>query len=235
MGRFNRFLHLERDRGATGGDPPKSEVPASSREERFGALETAQAAPDAVGTAGGHLARFDEAAAKGAMQLDEKRAEDQPFVRCAKCEGDNNKFAHECVHCHNDLHCAEQRAFNEKLWAELREAREAERAAHAERRRAEAEQSAQLAKERREGFEQMARDVAAQTRQRLGDDQVSALLGGRRRGVAQPAVELLIGGAIGLFVLLVVAVLGGWPMLLRVAPVVLLVLAAMALRAFLMR
>ncbi len=172
MGRFNRFLHLERERTQKDPAAPDDRGSASQdpRAARFGAVQTDAAAPspspEQHATEGAHTARFDETR-KPALTLEDKRAEDQPFIRCCHCEGDNSRYARECQNCHADLDTPAQRAFNERLWAERRAQREAEAQALAEARAAQEQAAEEEAKQKRALFEQMAQDVRRQTEGRL--------------------------------------------------------------------
>src|SRR5512138_2308384 len=120
-GRLRRFLHLERPRAAGGGDAEASGVSAA----RMKGVERPGAAPrDAP--AEGHLDRF-RPAPERPLELDARSDEAQPFVRCMRCETDHGRGAATCTTCGADLDGAEQRAFNERLWA----LRQAERRAEA--------------------------------------------------------------------------------------------------------
>ena len=165
--RFSRFQNLERERplevDAGGGEP--SNEPSGGRAEsgRFNALQTeVRPAPGPTPIAQGHLARFD-APKQAELSLDASTEQDQPFIRCRVCEGDNNRFAVECQHCNADLNTPEQRAFNEQLWAQLREARQHEAEAHQQMQAAQLQAEFELKQAQRKAYEQLARRVAVQT------------------------------------------------------------------------
>lgn len=114
--RFSRFKNLEKGR--------REEAKAApiSAPGRFGSLErrpdAAPAAASAVTTE-----RFAPSSAPASqpgvdLELAEVRAGDQPFVRCARCHVDSHALATVCSHCGTSLETAEQRAYNERLWAE---------------------------------------------------------------------------------------------------------------------
>lgn len=179
MGRLSRFLHLEKARpDATSHQPPAAPGgDAGGTSDRFEGVQTDASELIGARAGKGTLARFDEAPTAAAeLRLDEKRRSDQPFIRCAGCEGDNNKFASVCAHCERPLDTAEQRAFNERLWAE-REAitREEEDAAAIAATAAAADaattgRGAQpVSGASKEAWEAMARQVKQDTLLRLGE------------------------------------------------------------------
>jgi hypothetical protein len=104
-GKLSRFLKLERPRAAGGGEP---RPPVSSgRFEPESDLE--------------ELRRERRRQLESGVVLDDRQDSEQPFLRCALCEQDNNRFASRCQNCGADLTLDEQRAFNARLWAERRE------------------------------------------------------------------------------------------------------------------
>ncbi|MBX5483318.1 MAG: hypothetical protein IRZ16_15970, partial [Myxococcaceae bacterium] len=120
-------------------------------------------------SAEGHLARFD--APKPELHTASESALAQPFLRCMHCEGDNNRYATGCMHCHADLATPEQRAFNERLWAQLLAQREEEEKAHAAHQAAFLQAAIEEKEARRRAAEALAREVGARTRARLNADE----------------------------------------------------------------
>jgi hypothetical protein len=59
------------------------------------------------------------------MEIEEESPDVQPYLRCAICEGENSRFAEKCMNCGAPLTTAEQRAYNDALWAERRAAEQA--------------------------------------------------------------------------------------------------------------
>jgi hypothetical protein len=130
----------ERERERAGGPAPA--VPASSR-ERF--APPRERTPD----------------------VQEPAGEEQPFIRCRRCEMDNSRFARRCANCGEDLATEEQRAFNARLWEERRRERDELDRENAERRAAQAQAEAEAARDRRQAAEEMARQVGERERERL--------------------------------------------------------------------
>ena len=104
-GKLSRFLKLERPRPAGGGEPRAA---VSSR--RFEPESEVE-----------ELRRKRRQELESGVDLDDRQDSEQPFLRCALCEQDNNRFATRCQNCGGDLTLDEQRAFNARLWAERRE------------------------------------------------------------------------------------------------------------------
>jgi hypothetical protein len=102
-GRFTRFLRLERPH-----QPGEQRTPVAHA-ERF--------APE------------EPRAPRSGIETDEEPADAQPFLRCAKCEMDNTRFAQRCVNCGAPLHTPEQDLYNRQLWNKRRREAEAEREA----------------------------------------------------------------------------------------------------------
>lgn len=128
VGRFNRFLKLERER-TPHDDAGTHADDHTARASRFDSVETRETSSEDTGSAEGHLARFaDPASAEASPALDVADG-DQPFLRCARCEGDSHRHASECQHCQADLDTPAQRAFNEAHWKALVEHREQQEAA----------------------------------------------------------------------------------------------------------
>lgn len=167
--RHSRFMNIERPRseGAGQGSP--------GADARFGALEQPGAAP-VPSSAGTATERFRPPGAGGdgqTLELQERNPEDQPFVRCARCEADNAAHAASCYHCGAGFDSDEQRAFNEQLWERRRQerAREAEQLARMEQQRAAAD--AELMEQRRKMAEALAQQVGIETMRRLEREQFS--------------------------------------------------------------
>jgi hypothetical protein len=178
--RRRRFSQIERPRGA-GGEAPDA---SPGTDARFGALEEpppppAPAGPPPAATpadplggpagapvARGHTDRF-RPAAERPLEVEDRAAASQPFVRCARCETDSSRFAARCSTCGEPLDTDEQRAFNERLWAERRSIAAAE-AGEAAAREAALERSRQEeAAARRALAEDMAREVGERERRRI--------------------------------------------------------------------
>jgi hypothetical protein len=164
-GRLSRFLHLERGRQARGSE---AEPSGRGRSARFDALEPSAAAPADVRPAKGHLARF-EAPAEEELRVYEQREADPPFVRCVRCEVDSGRFARSCAACGADLDTPEQRSFNERVWKERQAQRIAEQAQQRAREEARREEITQAAEQNRAYYEELARRVGRETRQRIDE------------------------------------------------------------------
>ncbi len=93
-GRFTRFLRLERphQRG-------EQQTPVANA-ERF--------APE------------ERRAPGSGIETDEEPADAQPFLRCARCEMDNTRFATLCANCGAALLTPEQELYNRQLWQKRR-------------------------------------------------------------------------------------------------------------------
>lgn len=63
------------------------------------------------------------------IALDVAPPEGQPFVRCARCGADSSIHATACQHCAAPLDTAEQRAWNDRVWATQQRRSAEERAA----------------------------------------------------------------------------------------------------------
>jgi len=175
--RRRRFSQIERPRGA-GGEPIDASPGTGTR---FGALEE-PAPPPAAGAgpgegdpladpagaaaARGHTDRF-RPAAERPLEVEDRAAAVQPFVRCARCETDSSRFAARCTTCGEPLDTDEQRAFNERLWAERRAVADAEAGASAAREAALARAREEEAAARRALAEDLAREVGERERRRL--------------------------------------------------------------------
>lgn len=197
--RRRRFSQIERPRGPGGDGTPTG--PSAGTGARFGAVGEpagpppgppaspppappggpgagpagSASGPDPFGpptspVAPGHVDRFRPAVAP-ALEVEERGAQSQPFVRCCRCETDASRFASRCSTCGADLDTDEQRAFNERLWAGRQADAAAEAEAHAARQVALDQDRAQQARAQRELHEAMAREVGERERWRY-DTQV---------------------------------------------------------------
>ena len=168
-GWLSRFKLLERSRREAAPEAPTASA------GRFEALETGDrtgspAQPEVAwaGT-GSRVAEEPGRAAPVAsgLELAPDSPDDQPFIRCMRCEGDSHAFATACAHCGASLETPQQRAFNEQLWARQRAEKAQEEQLLAQRRDA---AHASMLLERAEGralAEQMAREVGEETRRHL--------------------------------------------------------------------
>ena len=237
MGRFNRFLHLERERPAQPAQEGEPSSPPESRAARFDAVQTpgpaqgdapnSESAPD--------LPRFENKPREGELSLHLDRAEDQPFIRCRVCEGDSNRFARECVNCHADLDTPEQRAFNEKLWAGLRAQKAEEAEAHARAQEERLKAAEEEARQKRALFEQMARDVRRQAEAdiaaRMGESTVT--LRGRRVKVTHARYQFAALGVVVLVLMTFAGAFGSCRAAAGILPLALIAAGVIALRRFL--
>jgi hypothetical protein len=159
--RLRRFLKLERAR--PGGAGPVDPLPDDGRFEHIGeepapapATPIPQEATD----------RF-RPAPERPLQTAALPAGAQPFTRCVRCQADSTVYAERCQGCGAPLDTPEQRAFNERLWADRVAALEEERrmlAGREAQRRDEAEERARV---RREAEEETARAVKARVEAEL--------------------------------------------------------------------
>lgn len=146
---FDRFRHLERERAA----PVEVELGAEAA-ARFGATPAPSVGAPLAARAPSRFEVPLETVAAEAPSDDE-----QPFVVCAACHIEGGKYAARCHICGASYDTPAQRAFNEKLWAEHRAQREAEREAAAERAEALEDAARAEAVRRRRMLESLARDV----------------------------------------------------------------------------
>jgi hypothetical protein len=159
--RQRRFEHLERPRRE---GPDGDERPSAG--DRIQGVE-ARGPPGAGGAVPGEVRQRFEPPRPRLPDVADASGDEQPFTRCRRCETDSSRYAATCTTCGEDLRTAEQRAFNERLWAERRRERDEVDAANAERR-AEAEKAeAEAAQVRRQAAEEMARQVGERERERL--------------------------------------------------------------------
>jgi len=114
-----------------------------------------------------HPTRFapEEPRAPGSgMETDEEPADAQPFMRCARCEADNTRFADRCTNCGTALHTPEQDLYNRQLWTKRRAEAATEQKALEDMRAP----KPQLEDARRQMGEQIALEVAAREEARFG-------------------------------------------------------------------
>jgi hypothetical protein len=170
VSRLRRFLHLERPRAEASGSPGAEPSPATAG--RFGGVERPGTGPEpgAPRSSGADLDRFGPEPPPS-IELLETAAGERPFTRCMRCGMDHNVFASECAGCGASLDTAEQRDFNDRLWAKRQGETAREAAAAAERREREAREQAELAAARRAMGEELAREVGKRERIRLGMDE----------------------------------------------------------------
>jgi len=160
--RRSRFERLERPR------PAGHDGQRPSTADRFADVGGGDApAPQAPASVGD---RFREPAPRP-PEVAEASAEEQPFIRCRRCETDNSRYGRSCTTCGEELHGPEQRAFNEALWAERRRQRIEEERLAAERHAGQARAEAELAAARRSAAEEMAREVGRRERARLESEE----------------------------------------------------------------
>ena len=120
MRQLGRFLRLERVR-------KDNERPATALPTRFASIEEALdsgSSASSVSHAVTHLERFAPEADQPAVL--EAYDAGQPFVRCVSCGADSSRHSTVCAHCEARLDTAENRTFNERLWAEATAARQRE-------------------------------------------------------------------------------------------------------------
>ncbi|HVE83516.1 MAG TPA: hypothetical protein VND93_11735 [Myxococcales bacterium] len=145
MSQMDRFRRLEGPRAGRQDDQ------ANSAEERFSRVEPERAPASTPAPAPGHGAaaqRIGRQVSEQPLALDDRSTAEQPFIRCMRCEADNNRHAQECAHCGAALQTEEQRAFNDDFWAK-RQAEQAEEAEAVERFHAAQEQAAKRAEAER--------------------------------------------------------------------------------------
>jgi hypothetical protein len=93
-GRFTRFLRLER--------------PHQRGEQQTPVANADRFAPE------------EPRAPASGIETDEEPADAQPFLRCARCEMDNTRFATLCANCGAALLTPEQQLYNRQLWQKRR-------------------------------------------------------------------------------------------------------------------
>ena len=177
MSLLDRFRRIERSR---------REAPAPAAEpelaERIEGVEGPGRAP-APSSSGGDLERFAPPPPPPIELLPEDQ-DRRPFTRCLRCGMDHNALAAECAGCGARLDTPEQRAFNDRLWAERRAERAEEERLHADREAERTCDAEALAGSRRAMGEELAREVGERERRRLqgegfrsgSDDALSTIL-----------------------------------------------------------
>ena len=147
--RFSRFLKLER--------------PHQRGEQQTPVVNADRFAPEEQRTPGSGIA------------IDEEPADAQPFLRCARCEMDNTRFAATCANCGAQLHTPEQEVYNRQLWQKRRAEAAAEAEAVKKMHQPPPPVEAELARERLRAQdprytlgEVLAREVADHEEARLG-------------------------------------------------------------------
>jgi len=158
---LGRFLRIERARQDTGPEQPAAPGRFDTLEEALPADREPAAAPAPAGS----LERFTpEPEAPLAFEIAD---DEQPFVRCPRCSADSVRHARACRGCEATLDTDEVRAFNARLWAEMRAAGKREAAEAAERKREQEAASGAGAAERKRFAEELAASVGARERARL--------------------------------------------------------------------
>jgi hypothetical protein len=163
VSRLSRFLHLEKARR----EEPADGEPSASTAERFEGVQRPRGEPGAPRASGAGLDRFGPEPPPR-IELLETDARAQPFTRCMRCGMDHGVFETTCRGCSASLDTPEQRAFNERLWAERQAEAAREEAASAGRRAEEERAREELARARRAMGEGLAREVGERERLRLG-------------------------------------------------------------------
>src|SRR5438105_669904 len=98
------------------------------------------------------------------IETDEEPADAQPFLRCARCEADNTRFADRCTNCGAALHTPEQELYNRQLWTKRRAEAAAEQQALADLRAP----KPPIDEARRQLGEQLALEVMQREEARIG-------------------------------------------------------------------
>lgn len=186
--RLRRFERLERPRKEA---PETDERPGGDpgTEDRFDDLgarpppRPAPAGPSAPPPTAGD--RFAPPRPRP-PELEQRDGDQQPFLRCMRCETDSSRYARTCTTCGEELHTEAQQAFNQKLWeARKRERDELERE-NAGRRAAQATAEAEVAEARRQAAAEMARQVGERERWRMEGGGTGGSWGGGPWGGAPP-------------------------------------------------
>jgi hypothetical protein len=162
----DRFLKLERARPEAGEAPDA--VPPSST-DRF--REPPERSPEPV-TAGGVP---------------------QPYVRCASCQADSSRYATACQNCGAALDTPEQRAFNERHWAERLAQAEVERTEQNAREEIRQREAAELARRQREIGEELAQRERERVDAQFPDGPLGGGPIGQRDTVGMRLLRLLPG------------------------------------------
>jgi hypothetical protein len=163
VSRLGRFLRIERSRAERPEAPPPRGADTAAR---FGGTVAPAAPAPAPASSGAELDRFAPPPPAG-MELAPTPSGERPFTRCMRCGMDHHVLATECGGCGASLVSDEQRAFNERLWAERREEDAREAKAAEQLRAAASAGAAELEARRRAMAEELAREVGRQERLRL--------------------------------------------------------------------
>lgn len=173
-GRLTRFLNLERPRKEGGEPPHEVATPGRFAAEQF-EVEREQRVSSGI-------------------EVDAPHDEEQPFLRCPVCEGDNTKYAVRCINCQRRLDTPEVHAWNARLWEERRKLAAQQPAAP------EVAVPADPDAQRRLG-ELLAQEVALRERTRLDAQPATSVVGMRLLGlIPDGGVRLAVGlGLVALF------------------------------------
>ncbi|MBS2020836.1 MAG: hypothetical protein JST92_00375 [Deltaproteobacteria bacterium] len=161
--KHDRFRRLERPRDS--GEIPKApQVTANRFSGEPPPAPGPDADPEALST---RLRAERQSQLASGVQLDERSDDEQPFVRCAKCETDSVRGAVKCQVCGSRLDSEEMRAFN-RAWWEKRKTELAAEKAEVDRLHAAslADRGSPLANQRALGMA-LAEEVAQRERSRL--------------------------------------------------------------------
>jgi hypothetical protein len=163
--RIRRFERLERAR-PVGSRAQERPGPTG----RFEGLETGAGPPaePRIPEAAGDRFRPPE---ERIPELERPPEDEQPFVRCARCQTDNGRQARQCGGCGEELRTEAQRAFNRELWAQRREEAAALERASLGWREAQRDAEEEAARARHLAAEELAREVGRQERERLDREQ----------------------------------------------------------------
>lgn len=161
--RLRRFLHLERPRTPGAPDAPSEPGHAAGRIDAV--QRPGGAGPPAPARTGARLDRFGPEP-EPVIELAETAGR-LPFSRCLGCGQDAHALATTCPGCGARLDTPEQRAHDERLWAELQQASAREAAAAQALRAARAREDDEATRARRALAEAMAREIGARERRRL--------------------------------------------------------------------
>ena len=182
MSRLTRFLRIERSRSEA---PVEPVDPGGATAERFEGLEQPGDAPGRPTASGADLDRF-SIPPPPPIELASTDAARRPFTRCMRCGMDHNVHVTECTGCGASLDTPAQREFNDRLWRERQAERAAEERLEAEREARRTADAEELAVQRREMGEALAREVGERERRRLGEE-------GFRSGADDALGAILLG------------------------------------------
>ena len=159
MSRLDRFKRLEAPRTERPGDAQKK------TQERFTRMEPERAPadlpPPPPPPPGPAAERIRRQVSDQPLALDHRNTQEQQFIRCMHCEGDNGRYATHCIHCSAALQTDEQRDYNEQFWRQ-RQAQVAEEQQAVEQFQANRERLAQeQAEVRQRAYEAMVEEARA--------------------------------------------------------------------------